>query len=201
MPIATRIARRLAPSIAAAALLAATGAATACGGDGSGVLAPGAGLHVRTGAPDTIDSALVGQWFRLVYFTDSVGVRTSETTWEFRGDGTASRLVVARLLASGIASGVATNALWSTNGATLTVTLLPAGTTGTGTGTGAGTVTVVGNPPFGTTPSTADTTAATTVSFAFRVDSTTTAGTRTLYLDNLPFVFVGPPTGTATTTP
>ncbi|HET7458979.1 MAG TPA: hypothetical protein VFJ74_15130 [Gemmatimonadaceae bacterium] len=187
---------------AAVALLAASAALGACGGGDA--LAPGALVQGRSGgatggaANRASASALVGDWFRLVYFTDSTGVTTSETTWEFRADSTATRSVVARGLTTGAASGVSTGALWSVSGTTLSITLLPAGVTDT---TGR---TTPGNPPFGTNPGTGDTTATTrptTIAFTFRIDSTTaTDGTRTLYLGGQPFVFVGPPGSINTTT-
>jgi hypothetical protein len=202
MPFPIRVTRRHAPAGIIVALLATVAATSGCGGgDASGVLAPHRTVQEQAGA--ATDSALVGQWFRLDYFTDSAGVRTSETTWEFRGDGTATRSVVARSLSSGITSGVATDARWSTRGTTLDITLFPAGSTGAGGASGVGPGTVVGNPPFGGgTPAVDTTTATTSVSFAFRIDSTSTAGTRTLFLGELPFVFVGPPgTTTPPTTP
>lgn len=208
MPISFRLVRRphaprngrvVAASRLAAVLLFAAVLA-ACGGEGSGVLAPRTPVQVRTGGASTAaDSALVGQWFRLVYFTDSVGLRTSETTWEFRGDGSVTRSVVARLLSSGLTSGVTNGGTWSTSGDSLIVTFLPAGAAGAG-GAGAGTVSLIGNPPFGTGGTAIDTVSGSTLRFAFRVDSSATAGgSRTLYLNALPFVFVGPPASSAAT--
>jgi len=193
--------RRLAA--AAAVALAVAAAAGACAGDGSGsgVLAPhtpvigtnGGGGNGTSGTSSADAAALVGQWFRLVYFTDSiVGVQTSETTWEFRGDGTATRSVVARTLSNGFSSGVVTNATWSLSGATLSVNLLPVGTGSGGTNAG-GLPPVTGNPPFGTPT---DSTRSTTVTFAMRIDSTSTPGSRTLFLDEQPYIFLGPPLGT-----
>ena len=191
----TRHRRRLVAAIASALALAV--AAAACGTDAdSGVLAPhtpviGTNGGGGTGASSADAAALVGQWFHLVSITDSAGVRTSETTWEFRADGTASRSVVARILATGFSSGVTTNATWSLTGATLSVNLLPAGVGGGGTSRG-GLPPVAGNPPFGTPT---DTTGTTTVTFAVRIDSTSASG-RTLFLDEVPYIFVGPPAGT-----
>lgn len=191
----TRRRRRLAAAVASALVLAI--AAAACGTDtGSGVLAPhtpviGTNGGGAAGGSSAIAAALVGQWFHLVSFTDSTGVHTSETTWEFRADGTASRAVVARILATGFSSGVTTNATWSLTGSTLSVSLLPAGTGGGGTSAG-GLPPVTGNPPFGTPTDSSQTT---TVTFAVRIDSTSASG-RTLFLDEVPFIFVGPPAGT-----
>jgi len=86
---------------------------------------------------------------------------------------------------------VIANATWSLSGATLSVTLLPPGT-GTGGTSNGGLPPESGNPPFGT-----DTTRqTTTVTFAMRIDSTSTAGQRTLFLDEQPYIFLGPPATT-----
>jgi len=195
--------RRRATTAAVAAGVALLLAAAACSGEGNGVLAPRTPVIVNEGGGGTpgtpaVVDALVGQWFRLVYFNDTTGatgVTTSETTWEFRRDGTAARTVVSRVIATGFSDGVLTNATWSASGTTLSITLLPPGAGAGGTGNG-GLPPITGNPPFGTP---GDSTQATTVSFSFRIDSTSTAGQRTLFLNAVPFIFVGPPVGTTGT--
>ncbi len=72
------------------------------GCDGHGVVSPGSARFGRVGTTST-SLDFVGTWRRAVYFVDDFGfARSSETSWQFGGDGSAARVLVARNLSVGL---------------------------------------------------------------------------------------------------
>lgn len=105
-------------------ILAATVAA--CGGpaDQLGPTRPPGGIS--GGTQPATSRILVGRWSRILFFTDVAGVvHASETVWDFRSDGTATRTVTVNNLSQGFFDTVSANAIWSVNGSTVTVTFTP----------------------------------------------------------------------------
>lgn len=97
--------------------------AAGCGELGETRLAISTGPGIDRGGPR--DAAVVGHWTRLVYLSDGAGtLHSSRTTWSFRPDGSATRLVIATNLTAGLSSVVATDALWRAEGRTLAITFL-----------------------------------------------------------------------------
>lgn len=112
----------------AAAILAAV-FFTACGELGETSLAISTGPGVDRGGPRA--QALVGHWTRIIYFSDLSGaLHASQTTWSFRPDGSATRLVITTNLSFGVSTTAATEVLWRTEGSSLIITFLspPTGT-------------------------------------------------------------------------
>jgi hypothetical protein len=80
---------------------------------GSGGSGPGGG---------STSSALVGRWSRTIVLTTSDGtVHESRTEWEFAGDGTATRRVIAWNVTEGIGDTLVAVGQWRTSGSTLTI--------------------------------------------------------------------------------
>ncbi len=101
--------------------------ATAC--DSGRLGAPGAGT-ISTGATGTTgaraSSGLVGTWRRILYFlADDGSASSSETTWRFNADGTASRVSVTRNYTAGLADAQTVDARWEALTQTVRITYLP----------------------------------------------------------------------------
>jgi hypothetical protein len=78
----------------------------------------------QAGSPSA-SSSLVGTWRRILFFNDVSGAAlSSETVWTFRGDGTATRVVIARNYTAGTADQLTASARWAVEGTTLVVTFL-----------------------------------------------------------------------------
>ena len=73
-----------------------------------------------------LDPALTGVWQRKLWFTDSRGrAYLSETTWSFRGDGSATRMVVTVSFDHDVADRITSRARWSASNGTLEIEWLP----------------------------------------------------------------------------
>ena len=74
----------------------------------------------------TASSELVGTWRRILYFVAEDGsASSSETTWRFNADGTASRLSVTRNYTAGLADAQTVDAQWVPLVQTVRITYLP----------------------------------------------------------------------------
>jgi hypothetical protein len=74
----------------------------------------------------TASSVLVGTWRRILYFLAEDGsASSSETTWRFNADGTASRLSVTRNFTAGLADAQTVDARWEPLVQTVRITYLP----------------------------------------------------------------------------
>lgn len=74
----------------------------------------------------TAASGIVGTWRRIVYFlADDGSASSSETTWRFSGDGSASRLSVTRNFTAGLADAQTVDARWEALTQSIRVTFLP----------------------------------------------------------------------------
>lgn len=71
---------------------------------------------------ETHAAALVGRWSRTVIFTAEGEIQSSQTIWDFRADGTATRTVIATNHTEGIADQVVANARWHTTGEIVIIT-------------------------------------------------------------------------------
>jgi hypothetical protein len=80
-----------------------------------------AGTGSTTSAP-----GLVGTWRRILFFLAADGsASSSETTWRFNADGTASRLSVTRNFTAGLADAQTVDARWEALTQAIRVTYLP----------------------------------------------------------------------------
>ena len=87
--------------------------------------APGGSLGSGT-TGSSAASALVGTWRRILYFLAADGsASSSETTWRFNADGTASRLSVTRNFTAGLADAQSVDARWELLTQTVRITYLP----------------------------------------------------------------------------
>jgi hypothetical protein len=75
-------------------------------------------------ATETRASALVGRWSRTVIFTAEGEIQSSQTIWDFRADGTATRTVIATNHTEGIADQVVVNVSWHTTGEIVIITFI-----------------------------------------------------------------------------
>ena len=90
------------------------------GSVGVGTGAGGGG--VVTPPPGVPGSLLVGRWTRIIYFNDGLGnVASSRTTWEFRADGSAQRVVTTCNLTLGLCDSVVDVGRWRVEGTTTLV--------------------------------------------------------------------------------
>jgi hypothetical protein len=65
------------------------------------------------GSGGSIAAGIVGTWRRILYFlADDGSASSSETTWRFNADGTASRLSVTRNFTAGLADAQTVDARW-----------------------------------------------------------------------------------------
>ncbi|MGH7696228.1 MAG: hypothetical protein ACRENH_14680 [Gemmatimonadaceae bacterium] len=100
--------------VSCAAILALT-ALSACGND-TGV-GPGIPLVFQTPSPTTSTAGVVGTWTRSVSFVDEFGAtKTTETTWVFNADGSATRTITVRSSASGPNTTTESTARWQVQG-------------------------------------------------------------------------------------
>jgi hypothetical protein len=85
------------------------------------------GGTLATGTTGTnASSGLVGTWRRILYFlADDGSASSSETTWRFNADGTASRLSVTRNFTAGLADAQTVDAKWQALTQTVRITYLP----------------------------------------------------------------------------
>ena len=97
--------------------------------DGGRVGAPVGGTLGTVGpgtTGTTASSVLVGTWRRILYFLAEDGsASSSETTWRFNADGTASRLSVTRNFTAGLADAQTVDARWEPLVQTVRITYLP----------------------------------------------------------------------------
>ncbi len=83
----------------------------ACGRDAG--VGPGAPLVFQTPSPTTSTSGVVGTWTRSVSFVDEFGAtKTTETTWVFNADGSATRTISVRSSAAGPTTTTESTARW-----------------------------------------------------------------------------------------
>ena len=97
--------------------------------DGGRLGAPDGGTLGTVGTRTTgtiASSELVGTWRRILYFLAEDGsASSSETTWRFNADGTASRLLVTRNFTAGLADAQTVDARWEPLVQTVRITYLP----------------------------------------------------------------------------
>ena len=80
-------------------------------------------------AGSTTSSGLVGTWRRILYFlADDGSASSSETTWRFNADGTASRVSVTRNYTAGLADAQTVDARWEALTQSVRITYLPPST-------------------------------------------------------------------------
>jgi hypothetical protein len=90
--------------------------------DGPGVVDPRHPVIAGVGTGGSVSASVTGAWRRTLFFVDEFGfAHSSETTWEFRQEGTAVRTVVARNHTLGIADVIVTVARWRTEGTQLRI--------------------------------------------------------------------------------
>jgi hypothetical protein len=81
------------------------------------------GIGGSGGGP--IAAGVVGTWRRILYFlADDGSASSSETTWRFNADGTASRLSVTRNFTAGLADAQTVDARWEALTQAIRVTYL-----------------------------------------------------------------------------
>ena len=79
------------------------------------------GLGGTSSAP-----GIVGTWRRILYFlADDGSASSSETTWRFNADGSASRLSVTRNFTAGLADAQTVDARWEALTQSVRITFLP----------------------------------------------------------------------------
>lgn len=103
-------------------------ALAACGGpaDDYGRRLPTAPGGISGTSQSAQSRVLLGRWRRILLFIGASGdAQASETTWEFRSDGTATRTVVATNISQGFSDTLIANARWSVNGSTVTISFVP----------------------------------------------------------------------------
>ncbi len=84
---------------------------SACGNDAG--VGPGAPLVFQTPSPVVSTSGVVGTWTRSVSFVDEFGAtKTTETTWVFNADGSATRTITVRSSAAGPTTTTESTARW-----------------------------------------------------------------------------------------
>ena len=105
--------------------------ATIAACDARGSLTSPSTAFSGTSRPDSTserarDPSLIGIWQRKLYFTDSNGdAWLSETTWTFRRDGSATRIVIAANFDTGLGNRFVSDARWSASNASLEIDWLP----------------------------------------------------------------------------
>ena len=78
------------------------------------------------GSGGSIAAGVVGTWRRILYFlADDGSASSSETTWRFNADGTASRLSVTRNFTAGLADAQTVDARWEALTQAVRITYLP----------------------------------------------------------------------------
>ena len=101
------------------------GALAAC--DSGRLGAPLGSTNGSAGTPGTTSAtSLVGVWRRIIYcLADDGSASSSETTWRFNANGTASRLTVTRNFTAGLADYQTLDARWEALTQTVRITYLP----------------------------------------------------------------------------
>ena len=126
-----RVRRPRAPraTVLLAVALTTAGVLSACDARGS-LTAPSTAFS-GTSRPDSTseqarDPALIGIWQRRLHFIDSNGdAWLSETTWTFRRDGSATRILAAANFDTGVGSRLVSDAHWSASRASLEIDWRP----------------------------------------------------------------------------
>jgi hypothetical protein len=90
----------------------------------------GAPLRSTNGTAGTTGTgsatSLIGTWRRIIYFlADDGSAASSETTWRFNTNGTASRVSVTRNFTAGLADAQSVDARWEALTQTVRITFLP----------------------------------------------------------------------------
>ena len=92
----------------------------------SGRLGAPRGSTLGTGTTGSSASSIVGTWRRILYFLAADGsANSSETTWRFNTDGTATRVSVTRNYTAGLADAQSVDARWELLTQTVRITYLP----------------------------------------------------------------------------
>ena len=80
----------------------------------------GGGPVASDSTASTLDAAVVGEWTRILLFTDAGGIqRGSELTYSFRSDSLFTRTLISSNFTTGIEDTVVEFGRWSTGGGTL----------------------------------------------------------------------------------
>lgn len=107
-------------------LLAALVASLAgCGAGGAvdyGTGTVGGGTGVAGGGGSQALAPFLGRWWRYLLFSSGGAARTSETTWDFRADGTATRTLVTTNVTDGLVEVLVWNARWRQLGTEVEIT-------------------------------------------------------------------------------
>ena len=78
------------------------------------------------GSGGSIAAGVVGTWRRILYFlADDGSASSSETTWRFNANGTASRLSVTRNFTAGLTDAQTVDARWEALTQAVRITYLP----------------------------------------------------------------------------
>jgi hypothetical protein len=99
--------------------LSLAGALAGAGCDVQGLIGPrGNQMASFGGSPtSTTTASLAGTWRHALFFVDDFGFTNStETTWQFSGDGTALRTIVTRNITLGTSDATITVARWRVSG-------------------------------------------------------------------------------------
>ena len=84
------------------------------------------GTTGTAGTGNTTASGLVGTWRRIIYFlADDGSASSSETTWRFNSNGSASRLSVTRNFTAGLSDAQSVDARWEALTQSVRITYLP----------------------------------------------------------------------------
>ena len=95
--------------------------------DSGRLAAPRGSTNGTAGTAGTSGAAsLIGTWRRIIYFLAADGSASStETTWRFNANGTASRLSVTRNFTAGLADAQTLDARWEALTQSVRITYLP----------------------------------------------------------------------------
>lgn len=100
-------------------------AALISGCDGPGVVGVGTGRLARSGSDTTSTTTVVGSWRREIFFLDEFDfANSSETTFQFNGDGSVSRVQTTRNITLGLADSLVSTGQWSLTGTQLVIDFL-----------------------------------------------------------------------------
>jgi hypothetical protein len=90
--------------------------------DGPGIVGPRTVRLARSGDAASTTLAVVGNWRRAVFFLDDFNFsNSSETTFQFSGDGSVVRTQVTRNLTLGLADSVVSTGRWTITGTQLVI--------------------------------------------------------------------------------
>lgn len=76
-------------------------------------------------AADHRPSLLVGEWASIIYLQTPSGIQASETIWEFRADGQATRTTILRHVASGVMDQTIATGQWGVQSGLVVVSFDP----------------------------------------------------------------------------